>query len=138
MNDQPAVPHAAPLPATYNDFLAARQGKVIRTINDDAETVILALYKDEELSPQFRKLQEATDDAEAENGACSIDNVFAAVMIQDKAKTMEVHSLAPPRKLAAVIKAMNVVMRRYNASRKQRKNMLAGQQVPPDQNGAAE
>jgi len=54
--------------------------------------------------------------------------VMAAMMIRDLAKARS--SEVAKEKLAVISLALGVVLRRYKASRKQRRNMVAGEEVP--------
>jgi len=64
----------------------------------------------------------------------SADNTMAAILIRDKAKADGTTDVAK-EKLAVINMALGVVLRRYNASRKQRRNELHGEQVPTESNG---
>ena len=60
----------------------------------------------------------------------STDNVFAAIMIRDKAKA--IGSEVGDEKIHTIVLALNVVMRRYHVSRKERANTVGGTRVPPE------
>lgn len=126
MNDQ-QLRHPLPpqLPVDAEGFLAARKKERTRTLNDEVESVYLALAKDE----KFRAYIYATYDEQAVEGSLSADNVFAAQMIREKAKEMEIEEVAS-QKVATISKALGVVARRYGFSRKERRNMLGGEIVP--------
>jgi hypothetical protein len=53
------------------------------------------------------------------------------MMIREKAKEIGNVEVAK-EKLAIINLALNVVLRRYKVSRKQRRNMISGQEVSPD------
>lgn len=101
-----------------------------RNLNDLVEDVHLRLVDNE----KYLKLLEATHDAEAVEGSLSADNVMAAIMIRDAAREYEVHGV-DNQKLGSIVRALGVVLRRYEVSRKERKAMVRGQRVPDDNNG---
>jgi hypothetical protein len=71
-------------------------------------------------------------DEQAVEGSLAADNVMAATMIREYAKKVdEDHALAN-EKLATISKALGVVLRRYEISRKERRNMIHGETVPGD------
>jgi hypothetical protein len=122
------VREAPPLPDHIEDWV--RQIKAERTLNDLVEDVHRILVNESE---QYRKYLRATHDAHAITGSQSFDNCKACEMIQ--AKAMEIGSTeVAEEKLAIINLALGVVLRRYKASRKQRRNTLAGQEVPTDNN----
>jgi hypothetical protein len=55
-------------------------------------------------------------------------------MIRDYAKKSG-GSEVSKEKLATIVKALGVVLRRYRASRKQRRHMVGGETVPNEDNG---
>jgi hypothetical protein len=71
----------------------------------------------------------AVYDEQAVEGSLAADNIEAARMIREKAKTIEDHSLAH-EKLATISKSLGVVLRRYHLSRKERRQIVDGQVVP--------
>jgi len=120
---------APPLPSNIADW--TRFMKTERTLNDMVEDIHRILVNDEE---QYRKYLRAVYDAHAVEGSLAADNVMAAMMIRQKAVDTGVHDVAT-EKLAIINLALGVVLRRYHASRKQRRNMVAGEEVPSDSNG---
>ncbi len=110
------------LPADIKDW--TRHIKAERTLNDLVEDVHCSLVKDDE----YRALLRATYDAHAVEGSCSADNIMAAKMIREKAQALEITELQN-EKLAVISMALGVVLRRYQWSRKQRRNMVAGEEV---------
>jgi hypothetical protein len=116
-----------PLPATKNDLLAQRVGQMRRTLNDMVEDIHIALYDDE----KYCSYLYAVYDEQAVEGSLSADNVMAATMVRDHAKKSENNPLAR-EKLATISKALGVVLRRYEISRKERRNMIHGETVPGD------
>lgn len=133
--DQKTTP--PPLPTTYEGFLALRQGKVVFTLNDHTEAIIKSIYKDPALAERFQRLMYATHDEQALEGSLGTDNTLAAMMIRDKAVDIDNKEVSE-QKLATLVKSMNIVMRRYQTSRKQRRNMVGGEYVAPEGNGREE
>jgi hypothetical protein len=123
-----SLPKAPPLPSNIADW--QRQVKAERTLNDMVEDIHRALVENE----QYLALLRATYDAHAVEGSLSADNVLAAIMIRDKAKVMNIPDVAK-EKLAIINLSLGVVLRRYKASRKQRRNTVGGEEVPSDNNG---
>ena len=77
----------------------------------------------------YRKLLRATYDAHAVEGSLSMDNALVAMMIRKKAAEIGSTEVAE-EKLAIINLALQVVLRRYHASRKQRRMTVAGEEVP--------
>lgn len=119
---------APPLPASIEDWV--RTLKSERTLNDLVEDIHRILVNEND---EYRELLRATYDAHAVEGSLAADNVLASIMIRDKAK--EMGSEVATQKLAIINLALGVVLRRYNASRKQRRNTVGGQEVAPESNG---
>jgi len=134
---------APPLPADIQDWQRAIMRE--RTLNDLVEDVHRSLVNDATPSgiappsgignlsrgERYLMLLRATYDAHAVEGSLSADNTLAAMMIREKAKAMEVVDVAS-EKLAVINSALGVVLRRYKSSRKQRRNMVQGEEVPND------
>jgi len=119
---------APPLPADIDDW--TRHVKAERTLNDLVEDIHRVLVEEEE----YRKLLRATYDQHAVTGSLSFDNCKACEMIQKKAIEIGSTEVAE-EKLAVINLALQVVLRRYKASRKQRRNMIGGEVVPSENNG---
>ena len=115
---------APPLPADIKEW--TRFAKQERTLNDLVEDLHVELVEDE----KYRALLRAVYDAHAVEGSLAADNVLAAQMIRNLAK--ERNSEIQKEKLAVINMALGVVLRRYRASRKQRRNMVAGEEVPSE------
>ena len=92
------------------------------------------LVNDDEDGPTYRALLRAVYDEQAVEGSLAADNTFAAIMIREKAKTIDGNELAG-EKAATISKALGVVMRRYHSSRNERRNTLEGEIVAPVSNG---
>ena len=116
---------APPLPADINDW--ERSIKAERTLNDMVEDIHRILVNESE---RYRALLRATYDAHAVEGSLAADNILAAMEIREKANTLG--SEVAEEKLAIINLALGVVLRRYNKSRKQRRNMMHGEEVPND------
>jgi hypothetical protein len=117
---------APPLPTNIEDW--TRHIKSERTLNDLVEDIHRMLVNESE---EYRALLRATYDAHAVEGSLSMDNAVAAQMIRKKAKDIGSTEVAN-EKLAIINLALGVVLRRYHVSRKQRRNMVGGQEVPSD------
>ena len=102
-----------------------------RTLNDLVEDIHRQLVNESETYPAYLR---ATCDAHAVEGSLAADNAFASQMIREKAKEIGSTKVAS-EKLAVINRALGVVLRRYHASRKQRRNMLGSEEVPPERNG---
>jgi hypothetical protein len=120
---------APPLPERIEDW--ERQIKAERTLNDLVEDIHRILVNED---PKYRSYLRATYDAHAVEGSLAADNVLAAMIIREKAKEIGSNEVAT-EKLAIINLSLGVVLRRYKASRKQRRNMVGGEEVPSDNNG---
>ena len=116
---------APALPSNIDDWV--RHIKSERTLNDLVEDIHRVLVNE---SDEYRALLRATYDAHAVEGSLSADNVVACQMIRARAK--ELGSEVETEKLAVINMALGVVLRRYRASRKQRRNMVGGEEVPSE------
>ena len=84
-------------------------------LNDQVDNIHRTLIEDE----NYRSYLEAISNEQAVEGSLAADNIMAAQMIRDRAKKIG-SSEVGNEKLAAIIKALGVVLRRYGASRKER------------------
>ena len=105
--------------------------KAERTLNDHVEDIHRALVSNE----RYTGLLRAVYDAHAVEGSLSADNTLAAMMIREKAAELN-NVEVMHEKLAVINSALNIVLRRYKASRKQRRHMVGGRIIPDDDNGA--
>jgi len=128
-NSNVSLREAPPLPEKIEDW--ERHIKAERTLNDLVEDIHRILVNED---PKYRSYLRATYDAHAIEGSLAADNVLAAMIIREKAKEIGSNEVAE-EKLAIINLALGVVLRRYNASRKQRRNTVGGQQVPSEGNG---
>lgn len=128
MNTQRAVLDPAQrVPRVSEGGNWVRQIKARLTLNDQVEALHTTLYDDE----SYVKLLDAVYDEQAVEGSLSADNTIAAQRIREAAKKGGIVDVAEA-KLATISKALGVVLRRYGASRKDRRNMVGGTVVPGD------
>jgi hypothetical protein len=102
-----------------------------RTINDHVEDAHRALL-DSEQAELYRSYLWAVYDEQAVEGSLAADNIESARLIRVWAK--ENKSELAREKLATIAKALGVVLRRYHASRKERRQMVAGEVVSNEEN----
>jgi len=117
---------APPLPEKIEEW--ERHLKAERTLNDLVEDIHRVLVNE---NAKYREYLRATYDAHAVEGSLAADNVLAAMIIREKAKQIGSTDVAN-EKLAIINLALGVVLRRYKSSRKQRRNMVGGEEVPND------
>jgi hypothetical protein len=125
LRESPAVP------ANIDDW--TRYIKAERTINDLVEDIHRVLVPE---SADYRALLRAVYDGHAVHGSLVVDDVLAAQMVH--AKAIELGTELGTEKLGPIKHALNIVLRRYKMSRKQRRNMVEGQIVPSDENNDGE
>ena len=128
-NRNVSLREAPPLPEKIEDWV--RYIKTERTLNDLVEDIHRVLVND---SPKYRGYLRATYDSHAVEGSLAADNVLACIMIREKAVEIGSTEVAE-EKLGIINSALGVVMRRYHASRRQRRNTLGGEVVPPENGG---
>ena len=104
------------LPLTVHALMEQRKSKNQRTLNDHVEALHLSLYEDEE----YQQFIEAVYSEQAVEGSLIADDLEAARMIRDKARSIGDMTVGK-QKLATLVKAMNVVLRRFGISRKERR-----------------
>jgi hypothetical protein len=115
------------LPDTVEEFKQWRETKPRRTLNDFVEQLHLELYNNQ----RYFKLLDGTTDEDTVEGSCGADNVLAAMMLRDLAKEKAIKEVAE-KKIATIVKSLGVVLSRYKATRKQRRNTVGGVYVPPE------
>jgi hypothetical protein len=119
------VPPALPVALSeWQRFLKSE-----RTLNDLVEDVHRALI-DSDQGEKYRSYLYAVYDEQAVEGSLAADNIEAARMI--RIWSSENGSELSRQKLATIAKALGVVLRRYHASRKERRQMVDGEVVPGD------
>jgi len=116
---------AVPLPATVEDMLSRREHAANRTLNDYVDDIHKTLWGQN--SPEYRALLDAVDDADAVEGSLAIDNAKAAELIRAHARKMDMGYVAG-KKLASIVRSLNVVLRRYKMTRKERAIRLGGKE----------
>jgi hypothetical protein len=119
----------APLPAKIDDW--ERKNKSSLTLNDHVESVHRTLWDSDE---EYRRYLEAVWDSDAVEGSLAIDNVKAAEMIREKALKLDGNPVGT-KKLDTIVRSLNVVLRRYENSRKERRETVQGVMVPSPSNG---
>jgi hypothetical protein len=140
MNDENKAirPKPVPLPATIADWDAARKVKLDRTLNDHIEVLHrdLLVHPDDKVRSMYEAYLDAVYDEDAVEGSLSADNIEASRMIRDHAREVIGENdtvrddYVASKKLATIVKALNVVLRRYGASRNQRAVTIDGHPVP--------
>jgi hypothetical protein len=127
-------PRPVPLPSSQKELLANRKLKHEMTLNDHVDAIHVVLWEDEE----YRNLLEAVYDEDATEGSLSYDNFKAADRIREYARENTRDPYLKDRVLASIVKSLNVVLRRYGYSRKERARTVAGEIVPnEDMNNGA-
>lgn len=100
------------------------------SLNDLVHEAHIFLYDHD---AYYKSLLEATYDVQAVEGSLAADNTLAAKVIRDYAiKAGGILERLGREKLASIVNMLGVVLRRYHLSRKERRYMVGGQQVPPD------
>jgi len=119
-------PDPPPLPKTVQELEAGRVFENERNLNDYVEDAVLDLYAKDK---RFVEFLYAVYDEQAVEGSLAIDNAEAATLIREWGKKHEIDQITREKK-ATIVKAMNVVLRRFGKSRKERKNTVHGEIVP--------
>ena len=96
--------------------------------NDRVEMVHRILVDE---SKRYRALLLTTYDAHAVEGSLVADDIMAAQMLRYKAIELRDTEIAE-QKLATILLALKVVLRRYHASRKQRRDRGCAFTVTPE------
>ncbi len=117
---------AVPLPKDKTALLAQRKVMRIRTLNDYVDDILAKLWG---VSSIFMRFLDAVDDAGSVEGSLAIDNVKAAECIRDYARNNDIPYVAEQR-LASIVRSLNVVLKRYRMSRKERAVTVDGTIVP--------
>ena len=130
-----------PLPKTPTEWADARKIKSVRTLNDHVESIHIRLLDPTPIKPdeedeaavkrckRYELLLDAVYDEEATEGSLSYDNFQAAAMVREYATSGGRDPYVADRKLSAIVKALNVILRRYGMSRKQRAKTLHGEEI---------
>lgn len=118
-----------PLPATVEEMLSRRTMPDRRTLNDHVDDIHKALWG---VDDEYRRLLDAVYDEDAVEGSLAADNYLAAKVIRDYAIKDGRNPYVAGKKLATLVKALNVVLRRYHMTRKERAITVAGEAVNAD------
>jgi len=129
----PLRPLPATLPATTDKWLEERSLKSEPTLNDIVEQLHWKLISNK----QYRSYLEAVWDEDAVEGSLSADNLKAAEMLREVAQKDD-GNIVGTKKLATIVKSMNVVLRRYHKSRKERRHTVGGEVVIPNDHDNSE
>jgi hypothetical protein len=111
------------LPTNTAAHLAHRKLKAKRTLNDLVEDIHLSLVED----AKYIGFLDAVYDEQAVEGSLAADNLEAAHMIREKA--IKTGSDIGKEKKATIAKSLGIVLRRYEWSRKERRNIVDGEIV---------
>jgi hypothetical protein len=103
------------LPKTLDEFIGLRRKPAAMTIIDRVEPIVWALYDD----PKFKALTSPLFREQTVEGDFAMDDSEICRMIRAEAVRRDDKVLAQ-EKLASIKHAFNVVLRRYNMSRKDR------------------
>jgi hypothetical protein len=117
-------PKPTPLPTTIDEW--ERKVKDQPTLNDQVEALHRSFYNE---SAEYRDFLEAVWDSDAREGSLAIDNTMAAQALRCKAQEVDNGGPIATKKLDTIVKALNVVLRRYEKDRKTRRNTVAGVRV---------
>lgn len=117
-----APPSRRTLPANVTELLAQRVVKRTVTLLDEVEQAMTELFGEE----QFKQYREALDNDNTVEGSVFADDICAAQMIRKKAEEMGLRQIAEAD-LTTISQKLRAAERRFNASRRQRKN------APPDE-----
>ena len=142
-------PRPAPLPTTSEDWSKDRKVKHEPTLNDHVEGIHLTLIDHIELGAHYKTLLDAVYDEDATEGSLSHDNFLAAAQIRAYAKGRDngddsdlkdgespSNAYVANKRLATIVKALNVVLNRYGKSRKTRAATIGDEVVQNNDNGA--
>ena len=101
-----------------------------RTLNDHVDDIHVLLWS----NPNYHRALEAVYDEDAVEGSLSADNFIAAGMIREYAREHELPHVKD-KKLATIVKSLNIVLRRYGISRKERAITIGNETISPVANG---
>lgn len=121
-----------PLPSKAAEWVRKTQFNL--TNNDRVERLHLSLLNDNKRSTPYLDCIRAVSDTEAQEGSLAIDNADAARMIRLMAQETGDHVISK-LKLHPIVIALNIVLKRYGMSRKERRQLIAGELIGPDNGG---
>lgn len=101
-------------------------------LNDAVEAIHLAILNDKDLNTRYNRLLWGVYPEQMVEGSEEADNLLVAMMIREKALSLDAGHPVGQEKLATIAKSKDVVLRRYGQSRRQRRATLAGQIVPEE------
>jgi hypothetical protein len=127
MDTKALKPLPPKLPEKIDDW--ERKVKFERSLNDQVEDIHRRLVDEGE---EYRGYLYAVWDEQAVEGSLAADNFKAAEMIRAQAQNSPGYEEVGRQKLATLVKVLGVVLRRYGASRKDRRNMVGGEVVGND------
>ena len=104
------------LPVTVASLIEQRKSKTKRTLNDLVDDIHLQLYEDAD----YRRYIDAVMNSQAAEGSLICDDIAASYMIRDKARELGSKYVAS-QNTATLRTALQVVLRRYGISRKERR-----------------
>ena len=113
-------PRPEALPATVSDLLSRRQAPP--NLNDKVEHLFLALYGNQ----QFQRYLDAVYSEDAQEGSLYADDLLAAKMLREYAGGDGNDQYVASKKLATIVRALNVVQTRYEQTRKMRAAKVGG------------
>ena len=129
LNESAALrPRPVPLPSTSTEWEAARKIKG-GTLNDHIDFIHLALVDHPKHSEEYNIVLDAVYDEDATEGSVSYDNFKAAAMIRAYAETEGHNKYVAGKKLATIVKSLNIVLRRYGKTRQERARRVGDETV---------
>ena len=124
MSKRVGPPRRRSLPANVTELLAQRVVKRTVTLLDEVEQAMTELFNEE----QFKRYREALDNDSTVEGSVFADDICAAQMIRKKGDEMGLRQIGDAD-LTAISQKLRAAERRFNASRRQRRN--APEDAPP-------
>jgi hypothetical protein len=111
-------------------MIAQRRVPIDRTLNDRVEQYHLQLCE----NAQYIGFIEATSDEDTIEGSQAADNLEAANLIREAARAAGDNIIGHKKKVT-IVKALNVVLRRYRISRLERRSRIGDESYPTPSNG---
>jgi hypothetical protein len=115
-------PAAPELPATSEQWI--RKTKAQRTLNDLVEDIHLMLAETDE----YKKYLKAIFAEQSSEGSLYADDLELARLIREKAIEIGSVELANEKK-ATIVKCLNIVLRRYELSRAERRDSVQSTKI---------
>jgi len=107
---------AIALPKTVAQLIEQKKGKRQATLNDQVDQLHVLLWENQ----KYQAFLDAVYKEQAVEGDLKLDDAEAARMIRDEAKKQG-NTYVAGQKLATIVNALNVVLRRYCISRRERR-----------------